>query len=73
MGLPAMDGYALFRELKKLNPALPIIISSGFGDTVVTSRIAPEDIAGLISKPYNFDQLREVLMNVLGDTQPVHS
>jgi signal transduction histidine kinase/CheY-like chemotaxis protein len=67
MGMPVMDGYELFRELKTLNPKLPIIISSGYGDTVVTSRIAREDIAGLVSKPYNFDQLREVLRRVVGD------
>ncbi len=65
MGMPIMDGYALFRELKKLNPLLPIIISSGFGNSVVTSMIAREDIAGLVGKPYNFDQLRDVLKMVL--------
>ena len=65
MGLPFMDGYALFRELKKLTPELPIIISSGFGDSVVTERIPSEEIAGLVSKPYGFDQLQEVLKSVV--------
>ena len=67
MGMPGMDGYELFRELKKLKPELPIIISSGFGDTVVTSRTPHEDIAALVSKPYSFDRLREVLQSVIGD------
>ena len=65
MGMPVMNGYELFRELKKLKPELPIIISSGFGDADVTSKIAREDIAGLISKPYSFDQLREVVKGVI--------
>jgi CheY-like chemotaxis protein len=65
MGMPIMDGYDLFHELKKISPDLPIIISSGFGDAVVTSRIPREHIAGLLSKPYNFDHLREVLTTVL--------
>jgi FixJ family two-component response regulator len=59
----------LFKELKDLAPELPIIISSGFGDTVVTSRIAPDDIAGLVSKPYNFGQLRNVLKSVIEGTK----
>ena len=61
MGMPVMDGYALFRELKKLDPELPIIVSSGFGDADVTSKVGRDDIAGLICKPYNFDNLQEVL------------
>jgi PAS domain S-box-containing protein len=65
LGMPVMDGYALFSELKKCNPALPIIISSGFGDVDITSRISRDDIAGLVGKPYNFNLLREILKNVL--------
>jgi CheY-like chemotaxis protein len=65
IGMPLMDGYELIAELKKLDPALPIIASSGFGDEDVISRIPPGDIAGLISKPYSFDQLRDVLKGVV--------
>ena len=65
MGMPVMSGYELFQELKKLKPELPIIISSGFGDVDVSSKISREDIAGLISKPYSFDQLRDVLKSVV--------
>ena len=64
MGMPVMDGYELFQKLKMIKPELPVIISSGFGDQIVTSRIPPEDIAGLVSKPYSFEQLRDVLKNV---------
>jgi PAS domain S-box-containing protein len=65
MGMPIMDGYALFPALKRLNPRLPIVISSGFGDVDVISRIGHAKIAGLISKPYTLDRLREVLKSVL--------
>jgi CheY-like chemotaxis protein len=65
MGMPIMNGYELFRELKKLNPKLPIVISSGFGDVAVSSHLATEDIAGIISKPYTFDMLRDVLKRVV--------
>jgi signal transduction histidine kinase/CheY-like chemotaxis protein len=67
MGMPVMDGYALLPALKQLNPKLPIIVSSGFGDADVTSRIGSDNIAGIISKPYNPSQLREILKRVLED------
>jgi CheY-like chemotaxis protein len=66
MGMPVVDGYELFGKLKNLAPELPIIVSSGFGDMAVTTRIEPGSIAGLINKPYRFDQLREVLKGVVG-------
>ena len=65
MGMPIMDGYGLFHELKKLNPELPIIVSSGYGEAVVSSRLSLDKSAGLISKPYGPDQLREVLRKAL--------
>ncbi len=65
IGMPVMDGFELFRELKKLAPKLPIIISSGFGDVDVTSRIAEGDVAGFLNKPYSFDELRKVLKSVV--------
>jgi two-component system cell cycle sensor histidine kinase/response regulator CckA len=65
IGMPLMGGYELIAELKKRDPALPVIVSSGFGDTIVSSKITPGDIAGLISKPYKFEQLREVLRGVV--------
>jgi DNA-binding NtrC family response regulator len=69
MGMPIMDGYALFHELKQRAPALPIIISSGFGDAAISSEIDPAEVAGLISKPYNLDRLRDVMKMTIENTQ----
>ena len=46
---------------------LPILVSSGFGDALVSSQLAREEVAGLVSKPYNLEQLREVLRRVLDE------
>jgi signal transduction histidine kinase/CheY-like chemotaxis protein len=71
MGMPVMNGYELFYKLKKINPELPIIISSGFGDSDVTSRIPREEIAGLINKPYSPEQLRDVLKGVVEGAESI--
>ena len=64
IGMPVMDGYQLIHELKMLNPELPIVVSSGFSDTEVASHIHAT-IAGVVSKPYGFDRLREALKRVV--------
>ncbi len=64
MGMPVMNGYELFHKLKQLNPQLPIIVTSGFGEGDIYLKIPPEEIAGLINKPYRFEHLREVLRGV---------
>ncbi len=69
IGMPVMDGYALIRELWRLRPELPIIISSGFGEAEVTSRISGGKIAGLINKPYNFRQLYDLMKNIFEVTK----
>jgi len=68
IGMPVMDGYTLVRELKKRKPELPIIICTGFGSAAASSRIACEDMAGLIIKPFNFNKMRNVLKNVVETT-----
>jgi len=65
LGMPIMNGYELFYKLKQLNPKLPIIISSGFGEGDITSKIPREAMAGMINKPYSFDDLRDVLRGVV--------
>ncbi len=68
MGMPVMDGYELIHQLKILNPELPIIVSSGYGDADVTSRIGSDNIAGIINKPYNMNKLQEVLKSAVEGT-----
>jgi len=70
LGMPVMDGYQMFRELQRLAPALPVVITTGFGDVDVTSRISREDIAGFLSKPYNLTQLRETVRRALKPVPP---
>ena len=37
VGMPVMNGHELFYRLKQLDPKLPIIISSGFGEANISS------------------------------------
>jgi len=65
MDMPVMDGFELFAALKRLRPELPIVISSGLGDSVVTSRIPGTEIAGLVCKPYAIEKFQQVLGRII--------
>jgi PAS domain S-box-containing protein len=73
MGMPVINGYDLFYKLKQLNPQLPIIISSGFGEADIASKIPGKEVAGMLNKPYRFEQLREVLMGVVERSGTPHA
>ena len=71
--MPVMDGYTLIRELKKLTPAVPVIVVSGFGKAEIASQIDLKDIAALISKPYTYKQLRDILKGVVATTKNIQT
>jgi two-component system cell cycle sensor histidine kinase/response regulator CckA len=59
--MPYMNGQEMFHELCKINPAVKVLISSGYSESEVASRFAGEQIAGFIEKPFTLDELRERL------------
>ncbi len=65
LGMPVMDGYELIREIKKLNPKIPIVVTSGFGDFDINTRVKEDSVAAVISKPYNIRLMQDVLRKIL--------
>ncbi len=66
IGMPGINGYDLFREFKKMTPQLPIVLSSGgHADPALISQIEENGLAGLLYKPYSFEELQVVLKNAI--------
>jgi len=63
IGMPEMNGQELIYELKKVHPRLPIVISSGYGDSSLRTQIDVSglDLAGSLNKPYSFEELQAVI------------
>ena len=59
LGLPGMNGHQLVEEALKLNPALKVIIASGYS----TSEDQNDRLSGAryLTKPFDMQQLRRVL------------
>ena len=52
MTMPRMSGEEVFRELQRISPALPVILSSGYNEQDATNLFVGKRLAGFIQKPY---------------------
>jgi CheY-like chemotaxis protein len=61
MGLPDAKGDALVKELRAIQPALPIVISSGYDQAEVRGKFADVQRIEFLTKPYTQDELGRAL------------
>ena len=61
LSMPGMDGLATLDALLASDPALRVILSSGFDEQALLGREGARRTAGFIQKPYSLAQLREAL------------
>jgi len=69
LSMPLMDGTTLCRTLRRLNPTLPIIVSTGAavgpGPGELLSRLADLGITTVLQKPHSGEELLKALFHVL--------
>jgi CheY-like chemotaxis protein len=61
INMPAMDGLTLLQEIKQRFPDLPVILMTEFGDDERRRRAAECGAAEFITKPVDFDFLKQQL------------
>jgi len=55
--MPRMDGVETFTEMRRVNPDVRIILSSGYSKEDSVERFAEIPFSGFIKKPYRFEDL----------------
>lgn len=65
MGLPKLDGYSIFKELKKINPTVKFVLASGYIDPAQKSEILKSGVKEFIQKPYAPNDMLKRIRNVL--------
>ena len=65
LSMPQMDGEETLRKLRLLDPQVPVVFSSGYAEQDITSRLAGQNLAGFVQKPYTLRLLRERLREAL--------
>jgi CheY-like chemotaxis protein len=72
--MPRMDGIETFTELRRLQPGLPIILSSGYDTDAAARELVAQGQAQFLPKPYPVRDLRKVVGVILAAGEaPVRS
>ncbi|MBT8340330.1 MAG: response regulator [Desulfatitalea sp.] len=70
MIMPEMDGSDTFQELKKINPDIQAILSSGYSMDGQTTTILELGCKGFIQKPFGMQDLSAKVKSVLDRHDP---
>ena len=65
LSMPELDGAETFHQLKILDPAVKVILTSGFNEEDAAQRFNGKGLAGFLQKPYHLTELREKIEAVL--------
>ena len=57
MNMPRMDGAEAFRQMHRIDPGVPVILTSGFDEQDAVSEFTGAGLAGFIQKPYRMKAL----------------
>jgi PAS domain S-box-containing protein len=67
--MPVMSGEEALRNMRLINPRLPVVLSSGYNEVEAIRRFAGKGLAGFLQKPYTASALAEKIQNVLREAR----
>jgi CheY-like chemotaxis protein len=63
--MPRMDGRQAFQEIRKIAPAMPVILTSGYNEQESIQHFIGRGLAGFLQKPYTLKALGETLQHCI--------
>jgi len=70
MVMPDMGGGEIFNELKKVNPRVKVLLSSGYSLNGQAGKIIDRGCSGFIQKPFTIGDISRQLRKILGQPLP---
>ena len=68
--MPRADGSAVLAAVAELCPGLPVVLTSGYSEDYVRSRIGEAPIVAFLAKPWRPEALLEIVSSALGPRAP---
>ena len=66
INMPNMDGFELMRAIRDVDPGIPIVLITGYDISSRQGQAAVQNADGLITKPFNIMELKDLLDRLLG-------
>lgn len=63
LGMPDLNGWEVAKEIKKLNPATPVVLISGWGRDLKDQDLTNTGVNFLASKPFHIDEIFQILVH----------
>jgi CheY-like chemotaxis protein len=70
LSMPECSGLEVATALKKMNPATPVVLMTGWGDLLDPSRLKEAGVDLMIVKPFRVERVREVVADALRLRRP---
>jgi len=70
LSMPRLDGGGAFAELRRIDPAIRVLLMSGFTEDEAMRRFPLQGLAGFLQKPFAMDQLAHKLRLLLAQPSP---
>lgn len=64
LSMPRMDGRATLEELRRIDPDVRVVLTSGFDQTDAAARVDVDDRVTFLAKPASYDQLLDAIDRV---------
>ncbi|EAU54557.1 histidine kinase [Mariprofundus ferrooxydans] len=65
--MPKMGGEECFRELRRINPDVRVVLSSGYSEQDAIQTFTGKKLAGFVQKPVSPARLKQVIHAAVGD------
>lgn len=66
--MPHLDGEEAFREMRRIDPEVKVIMTSGYNEQEVTQKFVGKQLAGFLQKPYTLSALGQAVRKLLETT-----
>jgi CheY-like chemotaxis protein len=67
LGMPEVSGHLVAQCARDTQPSLPIILSTGWGETISPDQLRELGAAALLAKPFTYNDLLRAMETALGN------